>query len=281
VPEATNPSFALLESGSWDAYAEEFRESGRGLLIVNADDWGRDSETTIRTLECIARGAVSSVSAMVFMADSERAAAVAREKRIDAGLHLNLTASFSGQRVSGRLVEHQQRTARFLSRHRIGTIVFHPGLTHSFEYVVKSQLEEFARLYGSGPERIDGHHHSHLCANVVLGKLLPTGVIVRRNFSFRPGEKSIGNRLYRRFVDCLLASRHRLTDFFYSLPPMEPKRLRRIFWTARRAAVELETHAVNQSEYRFLTSGELFRQAGNVLIASSYASALCSLQSPG
>ncbi len=49
-------------------------ESGRpnghnphgGVLIVNADDWGRDYENTERTLECIHRGSVSSVSAMVF-----------------------------------------------------------------------------------------------------------------------------------------------------------------------------------------------------------------------
>src|ERR1035438_7665463 len=51
-----------------------------GLLIVNADDWGRDHETTERTFECILRGAVSSVSAMVFMGDSERAAGIPQEK---------------------------------------------------------------------------------------------------------------------------------------------------------------------------------------------------------
>src|SRR5271167_1397805 len=60
-----------------------------GLLIINADDWGRDHETTERTLRCILRGAVSSVSAMVFMGDSERAAAIAKENAIHAGLHLN------------------------------------------------------------------------------------------------------------------------------------------------------------------------------------------------
>ena len=52
-------------------------------------------------------------------------------------------------------------------------------------YVVKAQLEEFERLYGRAPNRIDGHHHAHLCANVVLAGLLPAGTIVRRNFSFR------------------------------------------------------------------------------------------------
>ena len=66
-----------------------------GFLIVNADDWGRDAETTDRIFECVVPGAVSSVSAMVFMQDSERAAGIAREHGIEAGLHLNFTTPFS------------------------------------------------------------------------------------------------------------------------------------------------------------------------------------------
>src|SRR5271157_4739744 len=78
-----------------------------GLLIINADDWGRDRETTERTFECILRGAVSSVSAMVFMGDSERAAAIAKENAIHAGLHLNFTTPFSAPDCPTRLAEHQ------------------------------------------------------------------------------------------------------------------------------------------------------------------------------
>lgn len=66
-----------------------------GALIINADDFGRDCWNTQKILECIAGGSISSVSAMVFMADSERAAATARERGIDSGLHLNLTTPFS------------------------------------------------------------------------------------------------------------------------------------------------------------------------------------------
>ena len=40
---------------------------GAGFLIVNADDWGRDRETSDRMFECVLRGTVSSVSAMVFL----------------------------------------------------------------------------------------------------------------------------------------------------------------------------------------------------------------------
>src|SRR6185369_10838794 len=69
---------------------------GTGLLILNADDWGRDSKTTNMILDCVVRGSVSSTSAMVFMEDSERAAALARQHRVDCGLHLNFTTPFDG-----------------------------------------------------------------------------------------------------------------------------------------------------------------------------------------
>ncbi len=238
-----------------------------GLLVVNADDWGLDPRTTERILECIGRGAVSSVSAMVFMEDSDRAASLARERGIDVGLHLNFTTPLSAPGCPARLAERQQELARYLRRHRLARVVFHPGLDRSFEHVVAAQLDEFRRLYGADPDRLDGHHHMHLCANVLLRGLLPAGTLVRRNFSFQPGEAGPWNRLYRRLVDGALARRHRLADFFFSLAPLEPARLQRIFSLARRFRVEVETHPVDPAEYRFLERGEIFRHAGDVLIA--------------
>jgi hypothetical protein len=242
-----------------------------GLLIVNADDWGRDTENTDRTLDCVLCGAVSSVSAMVFMEDSERAAGIALERGIDAGLHLNLTMPFSAPGSPTRLIEHQQRLSRYLRWHRFGSIVFHPWLAGSFQYVVGAQLDEFRRIYGERPDRIDGHHHMHLCANVVLGNLMPSGTVVRRNFSFWPGEKGVCNRMYRRLVDSILQRRHQLSDFFFVLPPPEPPdRLRRIFSLARQFVVEVETHPVNPKEYRFLMEGKIFRSAGDLQIARRF-----------
>ena len=242
--------------------------SHAGLLIMNADDWGRDRLTTDRILDCCLLGAVSSVSAMVFMEDSERATAIAQEQGIEAGLHLNFTTQFSGSGLPDGLAEHQQRIARHLLRHRLAQTVFHPGLMRSFEYVAAAQLDEFCRLYGTAPERIDGHHHMHLCANVQIQKLLPLGTMVRRSFSFDRGEKSLGNRLYRRLVDSSLARRHRLTDYFFSLPPLEPgRRLGKIYSLASQFAVEVETHPVNPEEHRYLANGEIFRQIGDIQVA--------------
>lgn len=236
-----------------------------GLLVINGDDWGRDTETTDRMFECVAHGAVSSVSAMVFMEDSERAAAIARDRQVDAGLHLNLTTRFSAANCPVRLAQRQQEIASYLLRRTFHRIVFHPGLARSFEYVVKAQLEEFCRLYGTSPARIDGHHHMHLCANVLLGRLLPAGTVVRRNFSFRAGEKNLVNRLYRGALDRGLARRHRIVDFFFSLPPLDPpSRLKRIFSLANQFTVEVETHPVHAEEYRFLMGEEFLRLTANV-----------------
>ena len=240
-------------------------------LIINADDWGRDVDTTDRILECVVAGTVSSASAMVFMVDSHRAAHLARERRVDCGLHLNFTTPFSTRDCPSRLREHQARVLRYLRRNRLAQTVYHPGLASSFKYVVAAQMEEFERIFGGKPRRIDGHHHMHLCANVLLGRLLPHGTIARRNFSFRPSDKGWINRLYRGAIDCLLATRHHLTDYFFALPPLEAVgRIDEIVSIARRAIVEVETHPVNPEEYRFLVSGEVVGRIRDLEIAHGF-----------
>ena len=240
----------------------EFGRIGRsqGALNVNADDWGRDRDNTDRTLQCVSRGTVNSVSAMVFMEDSERAASIARAKNVEAGLHLNLTTAFSAKDCPSKLLARQGDLARFLSGNRFAQVLYHPALAKSFEYVVSSQLDEFQRIYGDAPQRLDGHHHMHLCANVLLGRLLPAGTLVRRSFTFGPGEKAWINRCYRGLIDRLLAARHRTADCFFSLIPLNPpERLLRIFALAGSLRVEVETHPVNVEEFRFLMGDEVLR----------------------
>ena len=96
LPESSHAALEGKSSGA-DAGLVQVneKESHAGLLIINADDWGFDRGTTDRIFQPALRKTVSSVSAMVFMEDSERAAAMARESEIDAGLHLNLTTPFS------------------------------------------------------------------------------------------------------------------------------------------------------------------------------------------
>ena len=242
-----------------------------GRLIVNADDWGRSEEITDKQFDCLRCGAVSSVSAMVFMPDSERAAAMAREHGVDTGLHLNFTSAFLAANCTPRLLEKQRAVAHFLAGSPFARGIYNPFLAHAFEYVVKAQIEEYTRLYGAAPERLDGHHHMHLAANVLLGGLLPKGKIVRRHFSHEPREKALRHHVFRGFTDAMLKRRYRVTDYFFPLIPVDiPARMERIFALAARATVEIETHPVNPEEYKFLAGGEIFRWAGTTPVARSY-----------
>lgn len=241
-----------------------------GVIIVNADDWGRDVTTTDRMLECARHEAISSVSAMVFMGDSERAAELAREHNVDAGLHLNLTLAFSANQCPERLKEEQGKLAQVLRRHRYSPAVNRPGLARVFDYVVKAQLEEYERLYGAPPRRIDGHQHMHLCANIISQGLLPVGTIVRRNFTFEPGEKGYFNRLYRRWEDRQLAKRYPMSDFFFDLQPLEPRRLERFGELALQYDVELEAHVIFDDQYRFLMDAATNHGAWRMAVARGY-----------
>src|SRR5437879_12786243 len=138
MPSWTDSSWTRAAVGEPTCRSDEAPHAGR--LIVNADDWGRDPRTTGRILDCALRGAVSSVSAMVFMEDSERAAALALERGIDAGLHLNFTTSFSAEGCPAGLVARQEELRRYLLRHRLAQVIFPPGLIRSFVYVMGSQL---------------------------------------------------------------------------------------------------------------------------------------------
>lgn len=262
----------LAKSAGADSVGESNTRSSSSGIIVNADDWGRDIDTTTRSLDCIVQETVSSVSAMVFMEDSERAAELARQHEVDTGLHLNFTQHFSVPQCPSRLLDHQDKLSNFLRSNRFAPVMYHPGLAVSFDYVVKAQFAEYERLYQAPADRVDGHHHMHLCANVLFGELIPADTLVRRNFSFAPGEKSWMNRLYRRWIDTRLKRRHRLVDYLFSLAPIEPlERLQQIVSLARHAVVEVETHPVNSSEYRFLTSGEIFQQLSDIRIARGFA----------
>ncbi len=249
-------------------------------IIVNADDWGQDALTTNRSLDCVLQGAVSSVSAMLFMKDSERAADLAREHGVDAGLHLNFTLAYSAPHCPPLLMEHQGKIGRFLKAHRLAPAIYHPGLASSFEYVVNMQLEEYERQYGAQANRVDGHHHMHLCANVTRQELIPSGTIIRRNISFGPAEKGILNRAYRRRRDRMLARRHRMTDFFFDLHPLEPRqRLSEIVTLATRFDVEVETHPIRDNEYSYLAKGGLLCGVDGVGVSRGYILRFCSLSS--
>jgi len=241
------------------------------MLIVNADDWGGWKSATDAALPCWEAGRVTSVSAMVFMEDSERAARLAGEADMEVGLHLNLNLPFTSSACPEDLKRYHRRTCCWLRLNKCSQLIYNPLLSRFIRRLYAAQVEEFERLYAQRPSHIDGHQHMHLCANILLGDVIPRGERVRRNFSFWPGEKGALNRAYRRNVDYWLARRYRLADYFFSLADcLQNHRLRRAFGLAKTANVELMAHPEKPAEYEWLMSSDfLFLTRG--LEIRSYA----------
>ena len=239
------------------------------MLIINADDFGRSATETDAALGCYQKGRITSVSAMMFMEDSERAAELAKENDLDVGLHLNFDEPFTGGNSPAELREHHGRAIRYLMVNKYTQLVYNPFLRREFAYSYEAQAAEFVRLYGKPPSHIDGHHHMHLCANILLSKLIPAGIKMRRNFSFWPGEKSLLNRTYRALVDRWLARRYRLTDYFFDLAQcLQGNKLDRVATLAKSNNVELMTHPIVRMESEFLMSDEFLEMLQHLDVGS-------------
>jgi predicted glycoside hydrolase/deacetylase ChbG (UPF0249 family) len=245
--------------------------SPKKVLIVNADDWGRSEGETNIALDCYRRGRISSVSAMVFMKDSKRAAELAKEHGLNVGLHLNFDEKLTENHRSETLTRHHNKIATFLTRTKWSQLLYSPFLRKAFSYSCQAQLAEFTRLFGKLPSHIDGHHHMHLCANVLLSREFAPGTKMRRNFSFSRGEKSIANRIYRAAVDAWLGYRYVLTDYFFDLSQsLNENKIQRVIALARAMNVELMTHPIVQREAEYLQS-EQFGFLLRDLTLGSYA----------
>jgi predicted glycoside hydrolase/deacetylase ChbG (UPF0249 family) len=230
------------------------------MLIINADDFGRDRCATDRATACFKERRITSTTAMVFMSDSERAAGLAHDVGVPVGLHINFSQPFTATSVPPPLVAAHSRVARFLKRNKHALLFFHPTLPRDFRHCFEAQLSEFLRIFGQ-PSHFDGHQHLHLATNVLASGILPRGAKVRRSFTFAPGEKGMVNRAYRRVVDGILARRHLLTDYFFSLADyLAPERLEKVVTLSTRANVELMTHPALEPEFEFLMS-DVFRDA--------------------
>src|SRR5438093_10905015 len=98
------------------------------MLIVNADDFGRSTAETDAALKCYQEGRITSVSAMVFMEDSKRAAELEKENELDVGLHLNFAEPFTGKHYPGKLGEYHGRISLYLIGNNKAKHVINPLL---------------------------------------------------------------------------------------------------------------------------------------------------------
>ena len=225
------------------------------MIIVNADDWGRSVAETDAALACHLNRRITSVTAMAFMPDSDRAAELAMTHGIETGLHLNFSQPFSAGATPARVAARQERVCSFINAHKYAFLLYNPMLRRDFFYTYQAQIDEFYRLYRRLPSHVDGHHHKHLCGNVLLDDVIPAGMKLRRNFFFWPGEKGYVNRAYRKLTDHLLGRRYRLTDYFFALSQcLQDDRLRKVLQLARTHCVEVMTHPASVAERECLMS---------------------------
>jgi predicted glycoside hydrolase/deacetylase ChbG (UPF0249 family) len=235
------------------------------VLIVNADDWGRSAAETDAALLCFSRGRITSVSAMVFMADSERAAKIALQRGIPVGLHLNFTEPPTALVTDADFLREHRRLTRFLTASRYSILKPNPLLRRTFRSVFQRQVDEFIRLYKKPPTHFDGHQHFHLCSSMLLAAPIPMGQKVRRTFSFTVAEKGLANWLYRRALDRWVEKRYRTTDYFFALSQrLAEPRLAAVAQLARQANVELMTHPIVSEERNALLSPEFEAQLAGI-----------------
>jgi chitin disaccharide deacetylase len=227
-----------------------------GLLIINADDWGYDTSTTEAIDECFRAGSVTSVSAMVYMSDSARAAKLAASGREPVGLHLNLTEAFSDPACPEGVRVRQQRLVRHFAGPHWRMWGFSPTLFTQVEDCIADQLAAFRDLYGREPTHIDGHEHVHQSLGVMFARSIPSSGNMRPSFTFMPGEKSIVNRLARSFVNRLMRVRFRSPRYLFDLREIHPELggagLERKLDLSHRHTVEVMTHPAHPDEHAIL-----------------------------
>jgi len=229
------------------------------MLIINADDWGGTLADTDAAFSCYKKGRITSVSAMVFMEGSARAANLAKESGIDAGLHLNFDQAFTGPGYEkySFLKKYHDQTISFLTLSKYAFLFYNPLLRKQFKYVFNAQYNEFLRLYEKPPSHINGHHHMHLCSNMLFDRIIPKYHKIRRNFTFKQGQKGLANRIYRALVDRWLKNRYFVTNYFFALSSLlNENNMSAVIESAKNSNIEIMTHPAVEKEYNCLMSNE-------------------------
>jgi chitin disaccharide deacetylase len=242
-------------STSAGAEAESSAASGAGLLIVNADDWGGNALATDATADCFAGNRVTSATGMVYMADSERAAEIARARDLPIGLHLNLTLPFDGSDVPPRVRERQATLVKHFRHLSLRRWTYSPWVGGDVREAIADQLERFRVLYGREPTHLDSHHHAHVCLDVL--QRLPRGTKVRTTHS-RTESALAPAAVARSIKRAAIRRRFVAPDYLFSIRSLYPEfggsGLERVLALADSSSVEIMVHPQWSDEQRLLMS---------------------------
>jgi predicted glycoside hydrolase/deacetylase ChbG (UPF0249 family) len=131
-------------------------------LIVNADDLGINQARTHAIFECFEFGVVRSASIIAAGSGADVAARHAREKGLNAGLHLNFT--FGAPLCKADEVETLVGSSAGQFRDKFDQRrAFDEDMvdrTH-VEREIRAQIEWMLDIYGQ-PTHVDGHHQMHV-----------------------------------------------------------------------------------------------------------------------
>jgi chitin disaccharide deacetylase len=232
--------------------------SERGLLIVNADDWGYDEAVTRAIADCHAAGGLTSTTAMSFMEGAKLGAELSREHpKLGIGLHLNLIEPYTDPGVPAAVRERQKRMVDRFQSARLRRWIYDPFLRREVSEVIRDQIGAYVDLYGQMPTHFDGHHHSHMAANVLFSRALPSGAAIRNALS-DTGEGSAVRSGLRAVRQRAIASRFETTDYFFSIetlwPRLEGTISHKELDLSRSASVEIMVHPGFPHEYAPLQS---------------------------
>jgi predicted glycoside hydrolase/deacetylase ChbG (UPF0249 family) len=130
-------------------------------LLINADDFGANPQRTHGIFQCVEFGVVRSVSVLPNMADSDAAAKHAKERKVSAGLHLNLTEEYPLSKPED-LPTLVEMNGLFHDRTKLHQALEEGKVEKaSIEREVRAQVEWMFDNYGA-PTHVDSHHHVHV-----------------------------------------------------------------------------------------------------------------------
>ncbi|MBV9604677.1 MAG: ChbG/HpnK family deacetylase [Solirubrobacterales bacterium] len=231
-----------------------------GLLIVNADDLGLDTNSTDAILSCFRAGSITSATGMVWMQDSDRAAEMARDAQLPTGIHLNLIEPFTAPDVPVRVAATQRRVVERLRTRDVRAQLYHPGWSADFEQCIADQLTRFHELYGRSPTHADGHQHMHLALNALFARALGPVGKCRRPVNRLPGDSPAHKRAARAALAAVVRARFLTTYRCFSVRSLHPALggvdLDQSLARSQHASVELMVHPGYPDELRLLSAPE-------------------------
>lgn len=189
-------------------------------LIINADDLGNYPGATRGILEAAEGGIVKSASLLVNFPGSEEAAMKALQRKVDLGLHFNLTHGnpISSPETVDSLVNDDG--VFYLKREEIEE----KGITEHIQTELKAQLELFTKLTSHVPSHINTHKHIHRW-NKVLKCVV--SIAKETNLPVRSSSAMILQKLKQEGIPT--------TDFFLGDVTEEP------YWTKEKLLEALST----------------------------------------